>query len=142
MPNRLCDRMARCRATEGIARFRPPAPHRLELSSNILYKAWLPSRFEMRVRLTLAVFVGLLFCSLVCLEATELARLADDTSNDFSAPYSTPEISSAIVRKSFVIQLRALPARIERCRSGGQPVESVSHSTARDLLHQFCIQRI
>jgi hypothetical protein len=96
----------------------------------------------MRVRLILAVLVGLLFCSLVCLEVTELARLADDTSNDLSVPYSAPEVSSAVVRKSLAMQPRALPTRIERCCNGGRRVESVSHSMARDLLHQFCIQRI
>jgi hypothetical protein len=96
----------------------------------------------MRVGLILGLLVGLLFCSLVCLEVTELARLADDTSNDFSVPYPGLETSSATIRKSLAVQPRSLPARIERCRNGGRPDESVSHSTARDLLHQFCIQRI
>lgn len=63
----------------------------------------------MRIRLILAVLLGLLFRSLASLEATELARLADDTSNDFSRPHSEHETSSATVRKSLSVQPISFP---------------------------------
>ena len=45
----------------------------------------------MRIRLVLAVLFGLLFCILARLEVTELARPAEDTSNDYSRPHSEHE---------------------------------------------------
>jgi hypothetical protein len=41
-------------------------------------------RLEMRIKLILAIAVGLLFCSLATLEFPELLTLSDSTSNDFS----------------------------------------------------------
>ncbi len=38
----------------------------------------------MRIKLTLAIMVGLLFCALLVREFPELINLVDDTSNDFS----------------------------------------------------------
>jgi hypothetical protein len=95
----------------------------------------------MRTRLIFAVLLGLLFCSLASLEATELVRLADDTSNDFSLPHSEQETSSAIVRRSLSVQPTAFPTtdasepwRV-RCR--------VADSTypAKDFLHFLCVIR-
>ena len=42
----------------------------------------------MRIKLTLAIVVGLLFCALVIREIPELINLVDDTSNDFLSLYS------------------------------------------------------
>lgn len=63
----------------------------------------------MRIRLILAELLGLLFRSLASLEVTELARLADDTSNDFSDPHPEHETSSATVRKSLSVQPIGFP---------------------------------
>jgi hypothetical protein len=63
----------------------------------------------MRIRLVLAVLLGLLFCSLARLEVTEQARPAEDASNDFSRPHSEHETSSAIVRKSLSVQPTGFP---------------------------------
>jgi hypothetical protein len=40
----------------------------------------------MCTRLIFATLIGFLLCSLATVETTELLRLADDTSNDFSLP--------------------------------------------------------
>ena len=57
----------------------------------------------MRAKLILVTLVGLLFCSLATLETTELLKLADDSSNDFSLPHSEHGTSSAIVCKSVAL---------------------------------------
>jgi hypothetical protein len=62
----------------------------------------------MRIRLVLAVLLGLLFCSLAS-QVTELARPAEDTSSDFSRPHSEHETSSAIVRRSLSVQPTGFP---------------------------------
>jgi hypothetical protein len=41
-------------------------------------------RSAARIRICLAVVVGLLFCTLATLELPELVNLSDDTSNDYS----------------------------------------------------------
>ena len=61
----------------------------------------------MRAKLILATLFGLFLCSLATLEITELSRLVDDTSNDFSLPHSGPESSSAAVRRSCDLQPRS-----------------------------------
>ena len=92
----------------------------------------------MRAKLILVTLVGLLFCSLATLETTELLKLADDTSNDFSLSQSEHETSSAIVRKSVAVQPGAFPTTHEsepRRRAAG------SSYPAKDFLHFLCIMR-
>jgi hypothetical protein len=95
----------------------------------------------MRAKLILVTLVGLLFCSLATLEATELLKLADDISNDFSLAQSEHETSSAIVCKSVAVQPGAFPTthqsepRRARRRTAG------SSYPAKDFLHFLCIIR-
>jgi len=107
----------------------------------MLYKWRLRSGLEMRAKLILVTLVGLLFCSLATLETTELLKLADDISNDFSLPQSEHETSSAIVYKSVVVQPGAFRTthesepRCARRRAAG------SSYPAKDFLHFICIIR-
>jgi hypothetical protein len=107
----------------------------------MLYKWRLRSGLEMRAKLILVTLVGLLFCSLATLETTELLKLADDISNDFSLPHSEHETSSAIVCKSVAVQPTAFtttdesePRRVRRRTAG-------SSYPAKDFLHFLCIMR-
>jgi hypothetical protein len=101
----------------------------------------LRSGFEMRAKLILVTLVGLLLCSLATLEITELARLADDTSNDFSLPHSGLESSSAVVRESRDLQPRvvAITHRCERPRVVRHTAGS--SKPAKDFLHFLCTIR-
>jgi hypothetical protein len=113
----------------------------VELRARMLYKWPLRSGFEMRAKLILVTLVGLLFCSLATLETTELLKLADDASNDFSLPQSEHETSSAIVCKSVAVQPGAFPTTDESeprrvwCR------DADSSYPAKDFLHFLCIMR-
>lgn len=64
---------------------------------------------------------------------------ADDVANHLALPFHRG-LSRARKVKAQRFQSTVRP--VEKCRNGGRPVESVSHSRARDLLYQFCIQRI
>ena len=64
----------------------------------------------------------------------------DDVAKDIALPMSHRGLSRA--RKVKAQQVRRAITRTESCRNGGRPVESVSHSSARDLLRRLCIQRI
>lgn len=54
----------------------------------------------MRIRLILALVVGLLFCTLSTLEFPELVNLTDDTSNDFSLAVFQTNDSRAVQRQA------------------------------------------
>jgi hypothetical protein len=64
----------------------------------------------------------------------------DDVAKDIALPMSHRGLSRA--RKVKTQRLQSTVTRTESCRNTGRPVESVSHFTARDLLHRLCIQRI
>ena len=64
---------------------------------------------------------------------------ADDLAKDVALP-SHRGLARARKNKAQRFQSTVRPA--EKCRNGGRAVESISHSHARDLLYQFCIQRI
>jgi len=125
------------------------------------------TRFIYRQRdgFVFALIVALLLCGLVYteLKVPELSAIDnDDISADtanaadlLSLAAPTPlagEVTKDIAlvshhglsrcRKIKAQRFQSSVTRIERCNNVGRPVESVSHSTARDLLHQFCIQRI
>jgi hypothetical protein len=97
----------------------------------------------MRAKLILATLFGLFLCSLATLEITELSRLVDDTSNDFSLPHSGAESSSAAVRRSCDLQ----PGSDSYPRYGcEQPrvwrwATGSSHLT-KDFFHLLCVMRI
>ena len=107
----------------------------------MLYKYSLPSGFEMRAKLIFAALLGLLFCSLAALETTELVKLADNTSNDFSLLGTRQEASSANVDQSRVVRPKPVP---DTYRSGRPTVRrrgtGVSYP-AKDFLHFLCIMR-
>jgi len=96
----------------------------------------------MRATLILATLVGLLFCSLATLETTELLKLADDISNDFSLPHSGQESASAAIRESCELQPRVV-ATTHRCEWPRvfRHTAGSSHP-AKDFLHFLCIIRI
>ena len=66
--------------------------------------------------------------------------LPNDVTRDIALLTSHRGLSRA--RKVKAQRLQSAVARTESRRNTGRPVESVSHFTARDLLHRFCIQRI
>jgi len=107
----------------------------------MLYKCPLRSGLEMRAKLILVTLVGLLFCSLATLETTELLKLADDASNDFSLPQSEHETSSAIVCKSVAVQPGAFPNTHERKPRRARRRTAGSSYPAKDFLHFLCIIR-
>ena len=97
----------------------------------------------MRAKLILATLFGLLLCSLATLEITELSRLVDDTSNDFSLPHSEPESYSAAIRKGCDLQPGSdsyPPYGSEQPRVWRRTTGS-SHLT-RDSFQILCIMRI
>lgn len=95
----------------------------------------------MLAKLILAALFGLLLCSLAILEITELSRLADDTSNDFSLLHSGLESSSAAVRESRDLQPRVvgITHRCERPRVFRHTAGS--SKPAKDFLQFLCTIR-
>ena len=107
----------------------------------MLYKCSLPSGFEMRASLILVALVGLLFCSLATLETTELFKLADDTSNDFSLLGFQQEASSVAVSQTRDLQSIAFPPTDENERPRVRRRAAGSSYPAKDFLHVLCIMR-
>jgi len=95
----------------------------------------------MRAKFILVTLVGLLFCSLATLETTELLKLADDTSNDFSLQHSEHETSSAIVRKSLAVQPTAFTTADESEAPRVRRRAASSSYPAKDFLHFLCVIR-
>jgi hypothetical protein len=97
----------------------------------------------MRIKVILAIAVGLLFCSLSTLEFPELMSLSDNTSNDFSVAVFRSD-SGMAVRKQMPRSQRGprLTATGKRQSAAldhiGIPVVSVSSD---NFLRLFCIQR-
>jgi hypothetical protein len=125
------------------------------------------TRFVYRQRhgFVVALIVALLLCALVYTElivpelsAIDNDDISADTANaadllSLAAPTPiTGEVTKDIAlpshhglsrsRKIKAQRFQSTVTRIERCDNVGRPVATVSHSTVRDLLHQFCIQRI
>jgi hypothetical protein len=116
------------------------SPAAVELRAHVLYKCSSDQGLEMRAKLILAALFGLLLCSLATLEIAELARLADDTSNDFSLPHFAQESSSKAVHSSRDLQPTAAsypPDECERPRICRWATGS-SH-LAKDFLHFLCV---
>lgn len=124
-----------------------------------------------RNRVVFGILVVLLLCGLVYLElqVPELTAIDYDISNgsfalgsstadadslSLSAPVGltddvTKDIPLAMSRRGLsrtrkvkAQRLRNATIRTESCRNTGRPFELLSDFTARDLLHQLCIQRI
>jgi hypothetical protein len=99
----------------------------------------------MRIRLSLAIAVGLLFCTLAALELPELLTLTDDTSNDFSLLGAQQETSAVVsqshVRHMVVRQPIVLPARSDRKQPNERARFVASVRTAKESLHLLCTLR-
>ena len=97
----------------------------------------------MRIKLTLAMAVGLMFCTLATMELPELIKLVDDTSNDFSLVVIAKDALK-------IVKIQILPP--------GQPVFAdfqrrqaalcfpthpliQTFRTPGEVLHVFCVLR-
>jgi hypothetical protein len=102
----------------------------------------IPSDVEMRARLIFATLISFLICSLATLETTELLRLADDTSNDFSVPNVQQKAASIAVPQS----RDQHPETVQTLDGGERPnvlpqtAGSSSH-TPKDILQTLCVMR-
>jgi hypothetical protein len=93
----------------------------------------------MRAKFIFATLVGLLFCSLVTLEITELFELTDDTFNDFSL-VGTQQASSAVVSQSLELQPKSNSTTDTEWPTARRLPPSASYH-ARDVLQLLCIMR-
>jgi hypothetical protein len=97
----------------------------------------------MRVKLALAIVVGLLFCALVVRELPELINLVDDTSNDFSLVVFAKD--PVTVAKIQTLPLGQPVMADIQCQHG--PLCFPTHSliqnlrTPDDVLHVSCVLR-
>jgi len=66
--------------------------------------------------------------------------LTDDVTKDIALQMSHRGLSRT--RKVKALRFQDTVTLAESCRNGGRPIEPVSDSTPRDLLHRLCIQRI
>jgi len=102
-------------------------------------------RSVMRVRVGLALIVGLLFCTLGTLELPELVTLTDNTSNDYSINIFQDQQASTIEADKQVPDatgLAVVPQRTGERQTRWQ-MQCVHSSPAAqsDPLHLFCILR-
>jgi hypothetical protein len=97
----------------------------------------------MRIKLALAIVVGLLFCALVIRELPELINLVDDTSNDFSLVVFAKD-AVTVVKIQTLPQGQPALADIQRRQA---PLCFPTHSliqnfrTPDDVLHVSCVLR-
>ncbi len=102
----------------------------------------------MRIKLTLATVVGLLFCTLATMELPELINLVDDTSNDFSLVVFAENVMT-VVKNRMLPQGRPVLADIPRQQAAAtfqahSFASLQTHSLTRtsdDTLHLSCVQR-
>lgn len=99
----------------------------------------------MRIKLTLATVVGLLFCTVATMELPELINLVDDTSNDFSLVVFAENTVTA-VKMRMLTQGRPVLADIQ-LRQADEYFQS--HALIRtfqasndNMLKLLCVQRI
>jgi hypothetical protein len=98
----------------------------------------------MRIKLTFAIVVGLLFCSIATLELPELINLVDDTSNDFSVVVLTKRAVTIVKVQPLDLNIRPVLADIQgRQPSGCLPPQYLIQpfDTPNDLLHLLHVQR-
>jgi hypothetical protein len=96
-----------------------------------------------RIKLTLAIVVGLLFCALAIRELPELINLVDDTSNDFSLVVF-PKDAVTVVKIQILPQGQPVLADIQRRQAAlGFPTRSLFQNfrTPDDILHVSCVLR-
>ena len=108
----------------------------------------------MRIKLTLAIVVGFLFCTLLAMEFPELVNLVDDTSNDFclivfvknAVAVVKTQMKNAVtaVKTEMLHQRRLALADVRRRQAAASfPAYSLMQTfqTSDDTLHLLCIQR-
>jgi hypothetical protein len=96
---------------------------------------------DMRCQLSLAVLVGLLFCSLASIEVPELVKLTDDTSNDFTVMVSRPAATSVDVAvQSSVLTITAQQNAMHTSSFVPLPFNGAARRS-RDVLHLCCVQQ-
>jgi hypothetical protein len=99
----------------------------------------------MRIRLSVAIVVGLLFCTLAALELPELISLTDDTSNDFSLLDTQQEtlvvVSDFHLRQPVSSPLGMSPSSSDRKHPNGPAPVFSSVRTAKESLHLLCTLR-
>jgi hypothetical protein len=95
----------------------------------------------MLARLIFATLIGLLLCSLVTLETTELLRLADDTSNDISLRNVQQQAASIAVPQSRDQQPETVQTLDGGERPNVRPQTAGSSHTPKDILQALCVMR-
>lgn len=97
----------------------------------------------MRVKLTLAIVVGLLLCALVIQELPELINLVDDTSNDFSLVVFAKD-AVTVVKIQMLPQGQPVLADIQRRQTAlSFSIHPLIQNfrTSDDVLHMSCVLR-
>lgn len=96
----------------------------------------------MCARLIFATLIGIMLCGIATVETTELLRLADDTSNDFSLPHIPRQaVSIAVARFR-----EPYPQTGQARKDGGRlsfrtTATTAATTTSRDILRAFCVIR-
>jgi hypothetical protein len=112
-----------------------------DLHPNCHYASPGTGKRRLRSNFMFAVLVGLLFCSLATLETTELLRLTDDTSNDFSILGPKQESSSAVDFQSHERQPVVLSSRSDRKKPDERAHCAPSSRPTKESLHLHCVLR-
>lgn len=99
---------------------------------------------EMRIKIVLAIAVGLLLCSIGTLELPELVNLSDNTSNDFSLRLLSDR-PTIVAKKNQTAHFQSDAVRVVSSLSHpATPIvstPSVSLPATDDLLQILCIHR-
>ena len=96
---------------------------------------------DMRSHLSLAVLVGLLFCSLAAMEIPEFFKLTDDTSNDYTV-IASQSTSSAVEedQQSGAAAIAARSNAVSKFNCASRPFYDATHRS-HDVLHLCCVMR-
>jgi hypothetical protein len=96
----------------------------------------------MCARLIFATLIGLMLCSIATIETTELLRLADDTSNDFSLPNVPRQAASIAVAEFREPYPHTAPTlKDQGCPNFRTQTAIASAKTSQDILRTLCIIR-
>jgi hypothetical protein len=95
-----------------------------------------------RHRFCLALVVSILFCGLSLSEIPELARLSDDTSNDYTLVVSTKTAAPIPVIASSDVVLGTVPQVDDAVKYPGPSPISIPYArTSLDYLQLLCVHR-
>jgi hypothetical protein len=117
-------------------------PRRFELRTRSRYSVDVAPDFQMCARLIFATLIGLMLCSIATIETSELLRLADDTSNDFSLPNVPRQAASIAVAEFREPYPLTAPTLKGQGRPNFRPQTAIaSAKTSQDILRALCIIR-